>query len=835
MTVGSEQTSTSEWARVVEAAPSAMLVVDRSHSIVLANRRAEILFGYRRSELVGARLESIVPPRKGATHTEPRGLFAGGEEVSGLRKDGSEVSIELSLGAVEVGREIFTLASVVDVTDRMREGARFRLVVDAAPNAMLMVDARGTIALVNKKAEELFGYRREELLGERVELLVPERLRGEHPAHVARFFSAPRARAMGVGRELYGRRRDGSEVPVEIGLNPIDTTEGIYTLASIIDITERRRAEERFRLAVEAAPNAMVMVDGAGKIALVNKKTELLFGYRREELLGELVEVLVPERVRAVHPTLVRRFSAEPEVRAMGAGRDLFARRRDGSELPVEIGLNPIETADGSFTLASIVDTSERVMAEEKFRRVVEAAPSAMIVVDGSGTITLVNQKTEDLFRYSRNELVGSPVERLVPERFRGRHPDHVARYFGEPSVRAMGAGRELFGLRADGVEVPIEIGLSPLRTSEGAYTLASIIDISERKSAEGASQRLAAIVESSDDAIVSTSLDGRVTSWNGGAERLYGYTGEESLGRAATFVVPERLVSEEARLKAKREQRAQFDTQRRRKDGTEIDVSVRISPIRDAEGNVVGESEIARDIGEIKRRDAELKRSNAELEQFAYVASHDLQEPLRMVANYTELLAERYADKLDDRAKKYIFYASDGAVRMQRLVADLLAYSRVGSQGKRLQPVDANVVLKRVVEALAQKIRDAGAEVVHDVLPVVEADETQLGQVLQNLVGNALKFRGESAPRVVVGAVQRDGFWELTVADNGIGMDMQYASRIFQMFQRLHALGRYEGSGIGLAIAKRIVERHGGTIWVESSPGAGSTFHFTIPARRST
>jgi signal transduction histidine kinase len=225
-----------------------------------------------------------------------------------------------------------------------------------------------------------------------------------------------------------------------------------------------------------------------------------------------------------------------------------------------------------------------------------------------------------------------------------------------------------------------------------------------------------------------------------------------------------------------------------------------------------------------------ELRRSNAELEQFAYVASHDLQEPLRMVASYTELLAERYEGKLDDQADKYISYAVDGAKRMQRLIHDLLAYARVSTQAKPLKPTDSSAVLATVVRQLHGVIEKNGANVVVGNLPVVNADETQLGQVFQNLIGNAIKFHRDKAPHVEIKADPSGEMWDFAVVDNGIGIPKDSSSRIFQMFQRLHTREEYEGSGIGLAISKRIVERHGGRIWFDSEPGQGTTFHFTIP-----
>jgi PAS domain S-box-containing protein len=468
------------------------------------------------------------------------------------------------------------------------------------------------------------------------------------------------------------------------------------------------------------------------------------------------------------------------------------------------------------------------------FRLSVEAAPNAMIMINRDRLMTLANRKAEELFGYARLELLGQPLEMLVPDRFRADHPARVATFHGDPRARAMGAGRNLFARRKDGGEVPVEIGLNPIETPQGRLTLAVIIDISERRRMEVAHDRLAAIVEFSDDAIISKTLDGVITSWNRGAERLLGYTVDEIVGQSMLKFVPERLAEEEQQLLARirdNERIDHFETVRRSRDNREIEVSVTLSPLYGPAGEVIGASSILRDITELKRRDVELRRSNAQLEQFAYVASHDLQEPLRMVANYTELLAQRYQGRLDERADKYIQYASDGARRMQRLVTDLLAYSRVGSQGKPLVPVACSPVMASVLHVLEAVLQDAEAVVECDDLPAVLADEGQLGQLFQNLLANAAKFRSERPLKVSVRADQDGAFWRFSFADNGIGMDMQYADRIFQMFQRLHGRGVYAGSGIGLAIAKQIVERHGGGIWVEAELGRGTTFFFTLQA----
>jgi signal transduction histidine kinase len=241
-------------------------------------------------------------------------------------------------------------------------------------------------------------------------------------------------------------------------------------------------------------------------------------------------------------------------------------------------------------------------------------------------------------------------------------------------------------------------------------------------------------------------------------------------------------------------------------------------------------ERRVAERTEELAERARDLARSNAELQQFAYVASHDLQEPLRMVASFTQLLAKRYGDKLDDDARDFINYAVDGATRMQTLISDLLSYSRVGTQGKALEPTRCDAVMDRVLDSLKLAIEETGTVITRDCLPVILGDPVQIGQLFQNLLTNALKFRGDKAPRVRI-SVEQDGCnWKISVSDNGIGISPEHADRIFVIFQRLHTKTEYPGTGIGLAICKKIVERHGGRIWVEAAPGGGSTFSFTLP-----
>ena len=349
-------------------------------------------------------------------------------------------------------------------------------------------------------------------------------------------------------------------------------------------------------------------------------------------------------------------------------------------------------------------------------------------------------------------------------------------------------------------------------------------------------------LLESAPDAIIIVDSDGNILLVNRMAEVMFGYDRAELMGKAVEVLLPERFRG--GHLQHRKNYFANARTRpmgsglelfATNKNGDELPVEISLSPLQSEDGQLV--TAVVRDITErqqareaLEQHARDLERSNAELEQFAYVASHDLQEPLRMVASYAQLLSRRYRDQLDDDADDFIDYIVDGATRMQDLINDLLAFSRIGSRGGKFVSLDTNAVLQRVLNNLRLAIDDSQAVITYDHLPELNGDELEVVQLFQNLISNALKFHGETPPAVHIGAHQEDNEVVFSVADQGIGIESQYVERIFLLFQRLHGKKEYPGTGIGLAICKKIVDKHGGRIWIKSQPGKGTTFYFTLP-----
>ena len=477
------------------------------------------------------------------------------------------------------------------------------------------------------------------------------------------------------------------------------------------------RANQRFRQVVEAAPTAMVMVNSQGLIELVNTQTELIFGYSRAELLGQTIEILLPERFRPQHPHHRTAFFSDLRPRAMGTGRDLYGRRKDGTEFPVEVGLNPIETEDGVKVLSAITDISARKRMEARFRQVVEAAPNAMVMVNKDGFIEMVNTQTERIFGYNRAELLGQTIDILLPERFRSHHPHHRAVFFSDLSPRAMGTGRDLYGRRKDGSEFPVEVGLNPIETDDGVKVLSAITDIS-------------------------------------------------------------------ARVKA----------------------TEKLAEHRD-----------------------ELERSNKELATFAYVASHDLKSPLRGIFQISHWIEEDLNQGKVEAIAGHMSLLRGRLRRMERLLDDLLAYSRAGRLEGSVSQVNLGKLAQSIFEMQAPP-EGFRLKLAAD-LPTFYTLVTPLEQVLRNLFSNAIKHHDHAQGQIQLHWQQANPhYYEFSVIDDGPGISPEYQERVYIMFQTLKPRDEVEGSGMGLALVKKIVEAYGGITSIASDGKRGCAITFTWP-----
>ena len=744
--------------------------------------------------------------------------------------------------------------------------ARYRGLLEAAPDAIVVVNEVGEIVLLNLQAEKQFGYSRDALVGQAVTNIIPDGFAERLIADGARTAAQALAQQIGTGIELVGRRRDGSEFPIELMLSPLESAEGVLVTAAIRDISVRKDAEEhlaqmeaRYRGLLEAAPDAMVVVNEVGEIVLLNLQAEKQFGYRRDELVGHPVKDIIPEGFAERLIADGARTAAEALAQQIGTGIELIAHRKDGSEFPIELMLSPLESADGILVTAAIRDISVRrdaevqqVQMEARYRGLLEAAPDAMVVVNARGEIVLLNLQAEKQFGYRRDELVGHPVKDIIPEGFAERLVTDGARTAAEALAQQIGTGIELIGHRKDGSEFPIELMLSPLESVDGTLVTAAIRNVSSRREAQEAlrvsEERHRMAVELAEMGTWIWDVEQNEISWSDQFHLIFGLTANDAMTFDVLFgaIHPEDRPEVEQKLRntvtlgepydvefrvSRRDSCVRWIASRGRLHGDRDGVALTM------QGTVVditarkAAQEATRQRETLERTARELARSNDDLQQFAYVAAHDLQEPLRMVSSYTQLLAKRYKGRLDADADTYIDFAVDGAHRMQRLIEDLLAYCQVGTAGHDLRETSTEDALARALVNLRGAIDESGGAVTHGPLPTLIADPAQLTQLFQNVVGNAIKYRGAEPPRVHVSAKKtRAGEWVFSMRDNGLGINPRYFEKIFLMFQRLHGRSEFSGTGIGLSLCKKIAERHRGRMWVDSVPGTGSTFYLALP-----
>lgn len=870
-------------AAIVESSSEAIIGNTLDGTIITWNRGAAKLFGYTAEEAIGRHLTIVVPASR--ADEMPRFLekIGRGESIENyetvrLNKNGDQIDVSITVSPIQASAGKIIGASTIArniaeqkrAEEKLRESEEhYRNVAETATDAIITTDGESTITFVNRAAERIFEYRSDELLGQKLTALMPEYLRHVHQASLKTYVTTGnRQLEYWECIELAGLNSSGREIPVELSVSRFTKNDKHVFTCIVRDIVERKRAQEsllRLAAIVESSSEAIIGNTLDGTIITWNPGAVKLFGYTSEQAIGRHLTIVVP----ADHADEMPRFLEKIGRGESTESYETVRLNKDGAKIDVSITVSPIQDATGKIIGASTIarNIADQKKAEEKlreseehYRNVAETATDAIITTDGESTITFVNRAAERIFDHTSKELVGQKLTALMPEYLRHVHQASLKTYIttGDRQLEYWEC-IELTGLKDGGREIPLELSVSRF-TKNGQHVFTCIVrDITERKRAHESLLRLAAIVESSSDAIMANTLDGTIFTWNPGAEKLLGYSARDAIGRHISIVVPADRKDEVPQILekiARSESTENYDTVRLDREGKQIAVSVTVSPIKDGGGTVIGASTIARDITNQKQDEAQLKalaadlmHSNRELQDFASVASHDLQEPLRKIQTFADDLAENSSSALSDDSRDTLKRIQNAAGRMQRLINDLLSLSRISSRAQPFVPVDLNTVASEVLSDLEARISQSGGRVDLGELPVIEAEPLQMRQLFQNLLGNALKFNAPGKDPIVsvkaelIGGEKRlagdssepqaQQLCKITFEDNGIGFEQKYADRIFAMFQRLHGRNEFEGTGMGLAICRRIAEHHGGTITAQSTPGTGSTFTVTIPTKR--
>jgi PAS domain S-box-containing protein len=605
----------------------------------------------------------------------------------------------------------------------------------------------------------------------------------------------------------------------------------------------------------ELSPEALILVDSKGNVSRMNVQAEKLFGYERQELIGKDHGILVPKKQMEKHERELRAYMQHPGIRVMGIGMGLRGLRKDESEFAVDIDLGPLVMQGEIFVISVVRDATERkkledglLASEKRYHGLYDSIRDGILRTDLSGHILGANKAFLDMLGYPPRDLSLLTHQQITPDKWHEREATVAQRLVLQ---RGYTDEYEKEYIRKDGSIVPVSLRLWIMRDEEGRPDgmWGIVRDITEVKRAELA---LRESEEKYRRLFTNMSLgyaycemafgknniplDFTYIEVNDAFEHLTGLKRNDVLGKKVTEVIPTinetnpEIIPAYGKVVQTGEPTA-FEVFFR-----PLEMWLSVRAYRPEDGYFVA---IFENITEHKKaekvlldRTRALEEANNELQQFAYVVSHDLREPLRIVTSFTQNLEQRYKNKLDKTADEYIQFIVDGAARMQNLIDDILAYSRVGTRGASFEIVDMENVLRQATANLKITIEESGAQITHDSLPVVSGDLAQLTQVMQNLLGNGIKFHRQGVKPVIHVAVKLGlDEWEFSVRDNGIGIDNELFGRLFTLFQRLNPEDKYKGTGVGLAVAKRIIQRHGGRIWIASQPGEGSTFIFTIPS----
>ncbi len=771
--------------------------------------------------------------------------------------------------------------------EALREAeARYRGIFENAVEGIFQTTPDGHFLAINPALARMLGYGSpKELMAE----VTDARQFFIDPGRRHEFIRRIEANGIVIGFENQVRRKDGSTIWVSENVHALWDYRGrlVGYEGMAVDITERKRVErelmaekEKLDSIVKGIGAGLSLLDSEARLVWANDIWQGWFG-SIEELKGklcyELYDLMDPQK----------ECSALCTLRSGQIERgESFAEIIDGEKRYFQLTTAPVKDDKGNIIqmVELTQDITERKRGEEallesekRYRSLFEDSPNSLWEEDFSDIKKYIDSLRDSGVKDFRTYFGNHPdefincarmvkvvnVNKATLELYKAKNKEelllNLRTVFGEGSdeafreeLIAIAEGKPKFEIEAlnqtlmsEKKHITLRWSMAPDYEASWSKVIVSVADLTERKRAEEALReseiKFRSITQSATDAIISADSDDNIISWNKGAQTIFGYTEEEALGKSLTIIIPERYRDAHKkgleRVNSTGEKRIIEKTVELigiRKDGIEFSLDLSLSAWKTETRKLY--SGIIRDVTERKQAEeklkqtlTELERSNKDLEQFAYAASHDLQEPLRTVSNFSQLLAKRYKDKLDAKADQFIGFIVDGSTRMQQMIDDLLVYSRVSTRAKPFEPTNSETILNQALINLKVAIEESDALVTHTSLPAVMADASQLAQLFQNLLSNAIKFRKEK-PRIHVSAIQRGDEWFFSVQDNGVGIAPEFMEHIFKMFQREYTSAKYPGTGVGLAICKKIVERHGGRIWVESHVGKGSTFYFTIP-----